>query len=353
LVVNSALYFNPPYFNIRLFYPSATSLLTLADPFPMNSAVTPPPSLNSLSPDLATPYIQNWNFDIQQQIGTSGTLSIAYAGSKGTHLIRSLNLNQPSPGAGNLQSREPYPAFGDITYIETGSNSNYNSLQASYQHRLTKSLLFTSAYTYSKSIDDTSAFLGDTADPNYPQNSRDFAAERALSSFDMRHRGTVAWAYALPWRAVWLRNTEFRGLMVAQTGHPITPLLRFDNSNTGNTGSPYGYDRPNVVGSPNLANPTANEWFNTSAFAIPTPYTFGNAGRNILEGPGLFSVDVSVARRFPIRERLSLWAEVQAFNVLNHTNFDLPDTFVDDPTFGRISSAEAAREVQISLRLQF
>src|SRR5581483_625034 len=93
--VSSALYFNPPWFTIRLFFPSATSLLTLQNPFPLNSGLIPPASLSTLAPDLVTPYLQDWNFNVQQAVDRIGTFSIAYAGSKGTHLIRSLDLNQP------------------------------------------------------------------------------------------------------------------------------------------------------------------------------------------------------------------------------------------------------------------
>lgn len=354
LVVNSALYFNPPYFSVRIFVPSATALLTLNNPFPTNTAVTPPASLTTLAPDLSSAYMQNWNVDVQGELWRGGTLSVAYAGSKGTDLIRSLNLNQPLPGPGALAPRRPYPAFGNISLIESGGNSEYHSLQLSYRHALGASFTLIALYTFSKSIDDTSAFLGDIADTSYPQNSRDFRAERALSSFDMRHRASVAWLYAFPRVGRWLRDTELRGILVAQSGQPFTPVLRFDNSNTGNSGSPYGSDRPNVVGNPNLADQSADHWFDPGAFAVPPPYTFGNAGRNILTGPGLLTLDMSLARRFSLHERAFVTVEAQAFNLLNHTNFDLPQAFADEPsTFGHIFSSKAPRQIQLAMRLSF
>lgn len=354
LVVNSALYFNPPYFSVRTFIPTATSLLTLNNPFATNSSVTPPASLTTLAPDLTTAYMQDWNFDVQREVWRGGTFSVAYAGSKGTHLIRSLNLNQPLPGPGALAPRRPYFAFGNISLIESGGNSSYHSLQGSYRHLLGGSLTLLALYTYSKSIDDTSAFLGDNAETNYPQDSRSYNLERARSGFDMRHQASVAWVYALPDPRIWARNMEFRGIFVAQSGQPFTPILRFDNSNTGNSGSPYGSDRPNVIGAPQLAHPSANEWFNTAAFAIPPRFTFGNAGRNSLTGPGMFTVDLSVAKRFALLEHVFLIAEAQAFNVLNHTNFNLPQAFADEPvTFGHILSANAPKQIQLALRLTF
>lgn len=354
LVVNSSLYFNPPYFTIGVFFPTATSLLTLADPFPAHGGVTPPPSPTTLSPDLATAYLQDWNFNVQRELGSSSVLSIAYAASKGTHLIRSYDLNQPFPAPGPVASRRPYPAFGSIFFIESGANSSYQALQVSVRRNLGPGLSLIGLYTHAKSIDDTSAFLADGADKNFPQNSHNYRAERALSSFDMPNRGTLAWVYALPGRAVWLRNTELRGILAVQSGQPFTPVLRFDNSNTGNTGGNFGWDRPNVLRDPQLSRRTPGEWFDTSAFAVPPPYTFGNAGRNILRGPAFSSLDVSVARRFRIQERSSLLFEVEAFNLANHTNFDLPQAYADQPsTFGQIYSAKAPRQIQLALRFEF
>lgn len=352
LVVNSSLYFNPPYFNIRISYPTEESLVTMDDPFP--ASVIPPPSLNTLAPDLTTAYMQNWNLNIQRELWRGSVFSIAYVGSKGTHLIRSRNLNQPSPGSGPLFERRPYPEFDNISYIESGANSNYNALQISYQHPVGRSLSLLGLYTYSKSIDDTSAFLGDASGTNYPQDSTNMAAERSLSSFHMKHRATAAAVYAFPWRSRWLRNTELRGILIAQSGQPFTPLLRFDNSNTGNIGPPFGLDRPNLVHSPGHATRSADQWFDTSAFAVPAPYSFGSAGRNILIGPGLFTLDLSIARRFYLTERTYFSFEAQAFNILNHTNFDLPQAYVDEPTtFGHIFSAKAPRQLQMALRFHF
>ena len=116
----------------------------------------------------------------------------------------------------------------------------------------------------------------------------------------------------------------------------------------------FGLDRPNVVGNPVLSNPTPQEWFNVNAFAIPPQYTFGNAGRNILRGPNLGTVDLSLRRTFVLRERLRLTAEAQSFNALNRANFNLPSAIADNPvTFGRISSARAPRQIQFALRLTF
>jgi hypothetical protein len=353
MVANTSLYFNPPYFNIRVFFPTATSLISLSDPFPARGGITPAASLSSLSPDLTQGSLQHWNINLQRDISWLGIVSAAYAGSKGTHLLRSRDLNQPAPGAGDVAARRPFRAFSNIFWIESGGNSSFQSLQLSVNRPLrfvSSRFSLLSAYTYSKSIDDTSAFLATKADKNFPQDSRNYGAERAASSFDIRQRLSVAAVWlTMPW------GLQSSLIFSANSGQPFTPILRFDNSNTGNTGGTYGNDRPNVVGNVGAGPRTVDRWFNTAAFAVPSRFTFGNAGRNILRGPGYASTDIAVSRKFALRgDRLVLQAEAQAFNLFNRVNYNLPEAFVDEPaTFGRIFSARSPRQLQFALRLMF
>ncbi|MEO7650590.1 MAG: TonB-dependent receptor, partial [Bryobacteraceae bacterium] len=353
-VVNSSLYFNPPYFNVRIFFPTATSLLSLSNPFPATGGVTPAPSPNTLSPDITTTYLQQWNLNVQRQLGSATTLSVAYAGSKGTHLVRSRDLNQPRPAPGDVAARRPYPAFGGIFFIESGARSSFHSAQLSLDRRLSRSFSLLASYTGSKSIDDASAFLGTKADRNFPQDSNNIRAERALSSFDATHRFVAAYVYLLP-RGYWYsRNTELRGITTLQSGQPFTPLLRFDNSNTGNSGGVFGLDRPDLLRDPSINDRSPGRWFDTSAFAVPQRYRFGNAGRNIVRGPGVANFDLALLRRFTIREGVQLSIDAQSFNLFNHAQFDLPERFADEPAaFGRIFSAKASRQVQFALRLMW
>ncbi|HUS07679.1 MAG TPA: TonB-dependent receptor [Bryobacteraceae bacterium] len=354
LVTNTSLYFNPPYFNVRAYFPTKAGLLTLDNPFPEDRGITPPPSPNTLSPGLTTGYLQDWSFGLDVPSGDSSSVSLSYAGSKGTHLLRSRDLNQALPGPGAVALRRPLPSYSGIFFTESGANSSYQSLQALVNRRFTRGVAFQASYTLSKSIDDTSAFLGTKPDKNFPQNSRDYRSERGLSSFDTRHRFTSAAVYAVPGRNMLLRGLELRGLLAAQSGQPFTPYLRFDNSNTGNSGGIFGLDRPDLLHSPALSNKGPAQWFDTSAFGIPAPYHFGSAGRNVLTGPGLFSIDMAVSRRFALGERASLSLDVEGFNVANHTQFDLPERYADQPiTFGRIFSAKAARQIQCALRFSF
>jgi hypothetical protein len=373
-IVGSSAFFNPPQFTLSVFFPSAAGLLTLQNPFPTNAGYTPPASLSVLSPNIITPYLQQWNFTTEGTLGKRGTLTLSYVGSSGSHLIRERDLNQPelSPtgSQANLQSRRPYPAYSAIFDVESESSSNFNAMELRYTGHITPSISVWSAYTWSHSIDDQSAFLGDTADPNFPQNSHNLRAERGPSSFDMRQRFVAAYVLALPNGNRWTRNTEFQGIATAQSGQPFTTTLPLgdDNSNTGNTGQQAGSDRPNVVGNPYqsgtiAANPscvpppgpthTATQWFNPCAFETAPPNMYGDAGRNSLLGPGFASFDISLLRRFTLPERTTLTIEAQSFNLFNRPNFSLPAPFAGQSNYGVISSANDPRELQLAARLSF
>ncbi len=352
---DTAPYFNPPLFNLSVYFPSGAGLLTLDDPFPTANGLTPPPSVNVVNSHLASGYLQHWNLGVERSFKLLGAVSVQYVGSKGTHLIRNSDLNQPPPGPGDVQARRPHPEYGDVLFIDSGACSNYNALQVRVSRALSSAFSWWGAYTFSHSIDDASAFLGVKPDPNFPQNSSDLRAERGASSFDIRHRLSVAFAYQMPKSNAITRNTDFNGILTVYSGQPFTPVLQFDNSNTGNTGGTTGSDRPNLIGDPNaISDRNADHWFNTAAFAIAAPYTFGDAGRNILRGPGFASLDLSLAHRFFLHNDMSLQAEAQAFNVLNRTNFELPELYADQPTtFGKIFAAKPPRQLQFALRFSF
>lgn len=367
-IVNSAQYFNPPEFNLFVYFPFTPGFLTVNNPFPTGAGFTPPPSVNVLDPNMRTPYMQQWNLTVEKSFHSVGTMSLSYVGSKGTKLVRAYDLNQPLPSAGDLQSRRQYQNYGNIFFVQSGANSSFNSLQATFNRPIGAYLNLWTAYTYSHSLDDASAFQGNVADPNFPQNSHNLNAEWANSSFDIRHRLVMAAVIDLPRENRWTRNTQFQQILTMQSGQPFTPILTFDNSNTGNTGGSAGSDRPNMVGNPNAGgcpNPNGGSaipvgspdcWFNTSAFAIPSQNTFGNAGRNILRGPGFASYDLSLQRSFNLWEGKKLSFQAQAFNLFNRTNFDLPQpavNFAPGSLFGKILSAKPARQLQMALRFSF
>ena len=366
-----ALYFNAPYFDNNLFFSLPGLPLTLNNPFPAFFPFPLPDSALAIQRDLKTGYMQHWNFNVERQIFSKSVFEVAYVGSKGTKLLTARDINQPQPHAlppGLPVVPRPNPRFDDINLLESRANSNYHALQARYQQRLTHGLQALAAYTWSKSIDDASNFFTSAGDPNFPQNSYNVAAERGRSNFDVAHRLSVSYSYLLPfgkgrdylandgWVTTLLTGWETYGIVTLQTGRPFTVALlsEIDNSGTGRSVLGFGAnDRPNVGGNPELGNPTPGRWFNTAAFAFPAPGTFGNAGRNIVDGPGYQNVNASLLKNTKLTETVNLQFRAEFFNLLNHPNFNLPDNFLGSPTFGVISSAREPRHIQFGLKLLF
>lgn len=367
LAPSEGLYFNQPFFDFKLFFSLPGLPLTLSDPFPAFFPVPIPGSGFAFQRNLRTPYLQHWSAGVQRQLGSSRVLEVAYVGSKGSKLITARDINQPRPSTANPNLR-PDPRFDDITLEESSANSSYNSLQVRFEQRLDFGLSMLSSYTWSKSIDNASSFFASAGDPNFPQDSLNTAAERGRSNFDVRHRLSVSYGYDLPFGkgrtfvadngllSAILTGWQTFGIVTLQSGRPFTVALlpEIDISNTGRSTLGFGAnDRPNVVGSAKLSHRTPDQWFNTSAFAFPAFGSFGNAGRNILDGPGFQNVNLSLMKTTSLKEGVDLQFRAEAFNVFNHPNFDLPDNFLGSPTFGRILSAQSPRHIQFGLKLLF
>ena len=367
LAPGEALYFNAPFFDLSLFFPLPGLPLTLANPFPQGFPFPLPKSALAIQRDLRTPYVQQWGVNLQRQLGRNRVAEIGYVGSKGTKLLTARDINQPRPSPVSPNLR-PNPLFDDIDLIESRANSNYHALQARLQQRLSAGLSLLASYTYSKSIDDASNFFTSAGDPNFPQDSNNVRAERGRSNFDVRQRLSVSYTYELPFGkgrryardggilSALLSGWQTNGVLTLQTGRPFTVavLSDIDISNTGRSNLGFGAnDRPNVVGDPRLSNPTPDRWFNTAAFAFPAFGTFGNSGRNTLDGPGYQNFNASLVKNTALTESLKLQLRAEAFNLFNHPNFNLPDNFIGSPTFGRILSAQSPRHLQFGVKLLF
>ena len=366
-----ALYFNSPFFDNNIFFSLPGLPLTLNDPFPSFFPLPLPDSTLAIQRDLRTGYMQHWNFNVERQLGSRSVLEVAYVGSKGTKLLTARDINQPQPSVlppGLPFVPRPDPRFDDVNLLESRANSNYNALQARFQQRLSHGFSALASYTWSKSIDNASNFFSSAGDPNFPQNSYNVSAERGRSNFDVRQRLSVSYMYALPfgkgrayfadngWLSTVLSGWETYGIVTLQSGRPFTVALlsELDNSGTGRSILGFGAnDRPNLVGNPDVSDPSTLQWFNTAAFAFPAPGTFGNAGRNILDGPGFQNVNASLLKNTRLTERVNLQFRAEAFNLFNHPNFNLPDNFLGSPTFGRITSARDPRHIQFGLKLLF
>jgi hypothetical protein len=362
LAPSEGLYFNAPYFNYSAYFTSPAGLLTLTDPFPRNFPIPTPNSALGIQRDLRTPYAHEFNVNVQRQFGATRLAEIGYVGSRGRDLIAARDINQPRPSAA-VPNVRPDPSFDDITFIESRARSRYDSLQVSFQQRYEFGCTMLVAYTLGKSMDDASGFFASAGDPNFPQDSNNPRAEWGRSNFDVRHRFSVSFSYAVPFARgrggvaeALFGEWTVSGIVAMQSGRPFTVALlpEVDNSNTGRSSLGFGAnDRPNLTGDATLADPASTRWFNTAAFTLPPFGSFGNAGRNILQGPGYQNVNLALLKQVPLSSRLRLQLRIEAFNLLNRTNLDLPDNFFGSPTFGQVLSAESPRHVQLGARLSF
>lgn len=369
LATGEGLFFNVPYYDLSLYFPLPQFglPLTLSDPFPSFYPFSLPDSAQAFDRNLRTAYVQHWNFNVQREFGKARVLEIGYVGSKGTKLVAGRDVNQPRPSPLPVNPR-PVPQFDDINQVESRASSSYHSLQMRFQQRLDFGLSLLASYTFSKSLDNASGFFSSAGDANYPQDSFNIRAERGRSNFDVRNRFSLGYSYDLPigkghatlgdrgWVSSVLSGWQTHGIVTLQGGRPFTVALLsdIDQSNTGRSTLGFGAnDRPNLVGEPKLSTRTAERWFNTSVFTLPPFGSFGNSGRNILDGPGLQNINVSLMKQTVLREGLSLQFRSEFFNFFNRPNFDLPDIFVVSPTFGRILSAQNPRHIQFGLKLLF
>ncbi|MCA1585192.1 MAG: TonB-dependent receptor [Acidobacteria bacterium] len=270
-------------------------------------------------------------------------------------------------GAGRRAGTPAVPMFGAMNTVTSVAESEYNGLEARLERRFSRGHSFLASYTFSKSMDHASG-SGGTADSGVPQNNRDLEAEWGPSVFDVRHRFVFSTVYELPigpGRAWWgngssglaaklLEGWQANAILTFQGGQPFTPVLAVDNSNTGQF-----QDRPNVIGDPYEPGPgcletrTANCWVNPAAFALADAFTFGNAGRNSLRGPGTKNVDVSLVKNTPLAAGRQLQFRAEFFNVFNWVNYDNPNRTALTPNFGRIFSAGPPRQIQLGLRFIF
>ena len=270
---------------------------------------------------LRTPYVQNWNVNLQRQLGNSVSVEVAYIGSKGTKLTRLYDENQDFTN----------PDWASIDVFSGGANSTYSALQTTVQFHNFHGFNGFSTYAFAKSLDGASDGIDfNFATAAFPQNSDNVAAEKGPSTFDTRHRWTTAINYTVPvlhrlpnlLAAGWQMNT----VITIQSGRPIPIVNSDDTSGTFNF-----HQRPNVVQgvSPTLTNwSPSTGYLNPLAFAQPADGTFGDLGRDQIYGPGFVNFDFSVTKNIPIHERYTLQFRAEFFNIFNHPNFALPSNVI-------------------------
>ena len=274
--------------------------------------------------NLKTPYAQSWNLNLQQQLGQAASLEIGYVGSKGTHLTRLYDLNQPDPATGS----NPNPNFFAEDVLSTGARSAYHGLQVVSRVRSWRGLSGFAAYTWSKSLDDASDGIDfNFASAAFPQDSTNLRAEYGPSTFDSRNRFTGALNYLVPAgnhsHPRLVNGWEFNAIITLQSGRPIPILTSNDTTNTFEF-----HQRPNLVPGVPVILPhwdPSTGYLNPAALQQPATGAFGNLGRNAIFGPGFANVDFSIAKTTKLTESLSLQVRWEIFNIFNRTNFALPN----------------------------
>jgi len=349
--------FQPPFANTQTnsVTDPATSTLTLTDGFP--GAVGTVTNNYAIDPNYRLGYVQIWNVDVQRQLPHGFLLNVGYNGAKGTHLDEQRAI--VTAGA------QPF------IYESSAADSILHSLSVRFRKRMASGLGFSGSYVFSKAIDDASSVgLGAVV---VAQDPFDIAADRSVSSFDQKHKFTGSWMYDLPFGrnhrfaskgalSHVLDGWQWSGSVTIGSGFYFTPNVRGGTVDIGRGVS--GSQRANYVAGQTISLRDQNslEWFNTAAFCYspnspscinPAGTLFGDAGRNIIEGPAQFSLNMAVSKTIQIKETRALELRLQANNVFNIVQFSGVNTTVNSLTFGEVTSAAAMRRITMVARFRF
>jgi hypothetical protein len=357
---------NPPFRTTYTYTSdSVHPILTFATGFP--STAVDPTLLNAgsttfiaVNPPMATPAVYHWSFSLEQQIHKF-LVDTNYVGTKGTHLSVPYNINQAYPGPGTTASRRPRQGFSDITFTDSMGNSEYNSLQMRVQRRYSNGISLLAAFTWSKSIDlGGGGLVGDLSF----RNVLDVGWERAASSASVPRRLVTSYTYALPvgrrqrYRignralAALAGDWQLNGITTIRDGHPFTVTMNNSSANTGAA-------RPDRIGDGALPRDqrSINHWFDLTAFTTPTPYNYGNSGRDIVYSPGSINFDASIFKRYSLR-KLGDAGQVQlrfeGFNIFNHPQFGQPNANISNAQVGTITFLTTTmRQLQAGIKILF
>jgi hypothetical protein len=352
---------------------------------PTGSKISPA----GVQPDLATPAVVSYSFTIEQQITPSTVASIGYVGSRGYHELLSIDANVPVPticpaapcpagysaGTTYFAPSAPLanPHLANTTHWFSWGNSHYDGLQLMLNRHFNRDLQFRAAYTFSKSLDEGSSLANAISGSTnaFTMNPLQPHWDYGLSSFDIRHSLSVNATYDLPFGRrpatgkgafanKLISNWQVNAIASVQSGLPFSPQLGFNPTNDGDSRNPIRPSwNPAFAGDIILGGP--NRYYDPNAFVVPLNGTYGNVGRDTLEGPGLAELDLSAAKRIPLTERVALQFRGEFFNILNHTNLNSPNPIVftaatgdPSPTAGVITSTTTtSRQIQFGLKLQW
>jgi hypothetical protein len=320
------------------------------------------------------PLIQNFFFAVQRQVTGNSVVELSYNGNASLHLPIIADLNEEEPNASGALVK-PYPSYGPITWVDPVGFNHYNGLSARFEHRFGSGLYFLNSFTWGKGIGDSEQAL--EYYPGYveanPQNIQNLALERGPSSFDATFNNVTSMVYQLPFgkgRKLGPDMNPFLDAVVGgwevnsiNTAHTGTPINVYYNGSSGAPVSALSNDyrgepflRPNVSGSA-ASQSTAqmlNNYFDGYTFTTPPASSpFGDLGRNAFRGPGLEQWDFAADKTFHIGERVGVQFRSEFFNILNKTNFGIPNTNTASSAFGTIRTTYPARQIQFALKATF
>jgi outer membrane receptor protein involved in Fe transport len=335
--------------------------------------------------DPSTSYVQQWNLSVQREFFGGFTATAAYVGSRGIHLATNGNRNTAAnftllpdgekqfPVAGSNPLRNP--AFGPIRQQTHNADSYYHALQVNLARRFANGLQLQAAYTFSKSIDTASDSLGiySLQSVQLAQDPFNLRGEKGLSAFDVRHNFSLNATYLLPYQTqsgahggrkvadFFFGGWEANTIITAHSGTPFNPTISFNNSNDGNQDN---VERPDWVAGATPGSAVTGDpqhFIDPKAFTIAPAGQFGNTGRNVLIGPGLFSVDLSLLKSNKIGERATVQFRAEVFNLFNRANFALPDILTvfeqggtTPSNFGQITrTTTTSRQLQFGVKFIF
>jgi hypothetical protein len=349
----------PPFAVSNNVNTGSGNVLTLAEGL---LATSPQQVTNTFAVDrnYRTPYAGTWNASIQHDLGKGYFSEIGYTGTKGTRLdVRTLP-NQAPPGSSlSVSQRNQLGNATGFTFDQSIGNSTFHALHLRLMRRFNHGISFTTFYQFAKSIDDSSTFGG--AGNTVAQNWLDIAAERGLSSFDVRHQFQANFVWTSPVAGPGshmaadsktgrlLKDWQLSGSLTAQTGNPLTARILGNTQQLAQTGG-TGSGRAEATGQP---LDSGSAFFNLNAFGTPPVGSYGNAGRNTIPGPGTFSLNMAFARSFSLTERRRLEFRLEANNLLNHVNYTSYYTVVNAVNYGLPSAAAGMRTLQAVVRIRF
>jgi outer membrane receptor protein involved in Fe transport len=315
------------------------------------------PSITAVTFDAKPMKIHQWNVSLQKSLPfLQSALTLSYVGNIGRDLITQESHNEVAPGTyTNLQAARPYPTLGTVRLYDNVGRSSYHSMQLKYERRFTRGLSYMFGYVFARNMDEYGASLTDNPTPFAPKGY-----DRGRSQLENRHIATWNSIWELPFGRgrrfgsgihpalnVILGGWEFSNIYGFASGGPLTLIVGGATLGNGlNT-------RPNLVGDPHVDDPTVARWFDTTAFVAPAARVFGNAGVGVIEGPGNHSLDTALLKNFHFSESRYVQLRWEMFNATNHVNLNDPGLTLNTATFGVITGAGPARQMQFALKIVF